>query len=160
LLLDGGRSRGGALKQPGEGRRQIWQQFRQHAGAPPFLRQAVAQCERPSASRANELVPYLAQRCAFARCQPVQLLLRAGNAHGEKQPGAAGAVVGQIECQLPRITLVVLSPAAVALELAGAHDQALGAQGDELAGQRKARRPRLVNAVHAETGLEPLGHAL
>jgi hypothetical protein len=103
---------------------------------------------------------HLAQRFAFARGQPVQFLLWARNAHGEEQPGAAGAVVGKIERQLPRITLVVFPPAAVALKLAGADDQAVGAQRDQFARQRKTRRPRLVNAVHAETGLEPLGHAL
>ena len=64
----------------------------------------------------------------------------------------------QVQRQLPRVAFVVLAAPAVALERARAHDQALGAQRDQLPRQRETRRPRLVDAVHAKTALEQPRH--
>src|ERR1043166_5857268 len=158
LFLDRRGRLGRAREQTGQRRWQVRQQLWQHAGPPPLLGQPVTEGQGAAFCRTQELMPGLGERFAFTGRQPVQFLLRGRNAHRNQQPGPAGAVIGQIERELPRIAFVVFAPPAITLQIAGAHHDALRAQGDQFARQRETSRPGLVDAAHPETSLEQLRH--
>ena len=77
---------------------------------------------------------------------------------GNEQAAAAGDVMRQILRQLPRITRIGFAPAPVAFEFARTYAQAIGSQGDELAGESESGRARLIDAVHIKTLLEEFLH--
>lgn len=78
--------------------------------------QVIAEREGAAFGGAQQLLPRLGERFAFAHGQAAQFLFDARHTHRDEQSGAARDVVRQILGELPRVGGVGLAPASVAFE--------------------------------------------